>query len=119
MSRFSDRLKQIAHDRQLSGAEIARICDLPERTYGNYAGGIREPDYDTLVRICTRLGVTPNDLLLEAPGAQDADPRSSQISRIVAAVNALPDSEVDSVVIQVEALAAHRREKGKTKQSSR
>jgi len=95
------------------------MCDLPERTYANYASGIREPDYETLIRICARLGVTPNELLLEARDAQDTGPRSAQIRRVLAAVSVLPDSDIDSAVIQLEALAVHRRNKSETSQSSR
>jgi transcriptional regulator with XRE-family HTH domain len=50
----------------LSDAEVARRAGLAERRYGHYVRGAREPDLQTLLRICTALDVTPNDLLMPA-----------------------------------------------------
>jgi transcriptional regulator with XRE-family HTH domain len=66
MSVFATRLRQRARQLHLPDAEIAHRAGLSERRYGHYVRGLREPDFATFLRICTALGLTPNELLLPA-----------------------------------------------------
>ena len=108
MSYFSDRLKQIARERGLSGAQMARLCDISERTYANYSTGHRQPDFETLVRICGRLGVTPNDLLLDGYRPDPGEQREALFRRLISAAHALANEEVETAAIAIEAIARHR-----------
>jgi DNA-binding Xre family transcriptional regulator len=63
-----DRARQL----ELSDAEVARRAGLAERRYSHYVRGTRQPDFKTLLRICSALDTTPNDLLLA-----DASPKRS------------------------------------------
>lgn len=103
MKVFADNLKHRAKALNLSDAEVARRAGLAERRYGNYAIGRREPDLATLVRIAAVLGCSVDDLLSD----QSVKPsRETELRlRVIASITALPEQELKSILVQVEALA--------------
>jgi len=107
MDLFAKRLRERARELDLSDAEIARRAGLAERRYGHYVRGSREPDFATLLRICSVLGVTPNDLLL---GEERMRPpaHSRWMSRLCAAGQELQTDDLRLAVRQIEALVEHR-----------
>ena len=109
MSYFSDRLKQIARERGLSVAQMARICEISERTYANYSSGSRQPDFETLLRICGRLGVTPNQLLLDGYQPDPTEKRDALIRRLISVAGMMTDDDIEAAAIAAEAVALHRR----------
>lgn len=107
MEQFARRLKDRARQLGLSNAEVARRVGLSERRYGHYVRGVREPDFGTLVRICSVLDVTPNDLLLSrGPAASSRHER--WLSRLIVVGRKLATEDLQLAVEQVEILAAHR-----------
>lgn len=107
MERFAKRLRERARELELSDAEVARRAGLAERRYGHYVRGVREPDFETLLRICDVLDLTPNDLLitaeLVAPAAHDR-----WLSRLNATARKLETDDLRLAVRQIEALLEHR-----------
>jgi transcriptional regulator with XRE-family HTH domain len=106
MDLFAKRLKERARQLELSDAEVARRAGLSERRYGHYVRGAREPDFATLMRICSVLDVTPNDLLLANAPARPSG-RDRWISRLIAAARKLDVDDVQLAVRQVEAIVAY------------
>ena len=87
------------------GKRAARQCGLEERRYAHYAGGRREPDLETFVRIAKGLGTTPHWLLgLDVDGKKPSK-REMVLERVSMAARQLGDEELRVVAIQVEALA--------------
>ena len=109
MEYFPERLRRLATDREISNAEVARRCGIEERTYANYCSGKREPDLDTLLRICHKMGVTPNDLLL---GDETQNQRDNLVRRLAASLEEIDVSDITAVTIAIEALVAARRDMG-------
>jgi transcriptional regulator with XRE-family HTH domain len=109
MDLFAKRLRERAHQLELSDAEVARRAGLAERRYGHYVRGLREPDFATLVRICAVLDLTPNDLLMPDRPPRQSSAHDRWLSRLVAAGHKLETDDVKLVVRQIEALIAHRR----------
>jgi transcriptional regulator with XRE-family HTH domain len=107
MELFAKRLRERAHQLNLSDAEVARRAGLAERRYGHYVRNTHEPDYATLVRICEALDVTPNDLLLPAPAARQSVPER-WLSRLVGAGRMLSIDDLQLAVRQIEVLLEHR-----------
>jgi transcriptional regulator with XRE-family HTH domain len=105
MKLFSTRLRKRAEDLEISNAEAARRVGLAERRYANYTAGEREPDLATVARIAKALETTP-DYLLGFGEIPDTGKRSKVISRMNSAAQMLPDSELELVTVQLEALAA-------------
>ncbi len=116
MDVFTRKLRERARQLGLSNAEVARRADLNGRRYGHYARGTREPNLETLVRICAVLETTPNDLLgFEAEQALTEESPAEQERRILrerlnAACNVLQTDNLRLTVKQVETLVQHQRE---------
>jgi transcriptional regulator with XRE-family HTH domain len=68
---FARRLRTLRVSRGFTTARsFAVALKIDENRYTRYERGEVEPDLSLLVQICTMIGVSPNDLLLEtAPGA--------------------------------------------------
>jgi transcriptional regulator with XRE-family HTH domain len=72
MMTFGKRLK---HHRLRAGyssaAKFGEEMGILPVTYRTYEAGKAEPGFDTLLRICRRLGITPNDLFSPADLPRD------------------------------------------------
>lgn len=109
MDQFATRLRQRAKELGISHAEAARRSGLSERRYAHYVSGIREPDLATLVRIAKALQTTPNALLGVDGKKAEATRKSLLQDRLNSVANTLRESDIESVIVQVEALANFRR----------
>ena len=104
METFGRRLKERARQLGISDREAARQCGLEERRYAHYAGNRREPDLETLLRIASGLGTTPNWLLgLDGEGKRPTK-RGAMLDRLSTSAKQLSDEELRITVIQTEAL---------------
>ena len=100
MDAFAKRLRDRARELGLSDAEVARRAGLAERRYGHYTRGVRQPDFQTLLRICKVLGNTPNDLLIK-PAAK-IKPQERWQERLWAAGVQLDPDDLKIAVGQIE-----------------
>lgn len=106
MEPLATRLRERARELELSDAEVGRRAGLSERRYGNYVRGTREPDLATVLRICSVLDITPNDLLVtNRPTAQPE--RERWLSRLVAAGRNLSVEDLKLAVDLVAAIGAN------------
>ena len=102
---FAQRFKERAVRLGISDRQAARPCGLEERRYAHYAGGRREPDLETLVRIANSLGTTPNWLLgLDGEGKRPTE-RTAMLDRLSTAARQLTDEELRITTVQTEAVA--------------
>jgi transcriptional regulator with XRE-family HTH domain len=111
METFSKNLKARARELELSDAEVARRAGLNERRYGHYVTGAREPDLETLVRICRVLKTTPDHLLgfAEERSIDKAErERNALIARLTGAGDSLETDDLKVLVKQAEAFAKER-----------
>lgn len=60
---FTERLKEARKRKKLKQREMAEHLQIGMRTYQNYEGGQRRPDYETLVVIADYLEVSLDYLL--------------------------------------------------------
>jgi transcriptional regulator with XRE-family HTH domain len=107
MRNLGQRLRDRARAIGLSDAEVARRAGLSERRYGNYVTGAREPDLETLVRICGALAATPNDVLTQSGKTAQSSKRERLTGRLMSAVGALPDDKLELAICQTECLIRH------------
>ena len=107
MDVFATKLRERAAQLGISNAEVARRAGLSERRYGHYVSGVREPDLRTLVTIAETLGTTP-DALLGAADPKPSSQRQDLQDRILSALAALSEDDLQTLAIQIEALAAAR-----------
>ncbi|MBQ6555182.1 MAG: helix-turn-helix transcriptional regulator, partial [Firmicutes bacterium] len=73
---IGNKLLTIRKKRGLTQAETAEKANLSDRTYADIERGTANMRVDTLVNICSALGITPNDILLE----EDVDFSSEEIT---------------------------------------
>ena len=52
MASLSERLKQIRQERKLTQQDIAKNCEISLRSYKYYEHGDRNPDSETLIKLC-------------------------------------------------------------------
>lgn len=60
---FSKRLQAARKQKKLKQTDVAEHFKIAYRTYQNYEGGQRRPDYETLVALADYLDVTTDYLL--------------------------------------------------------
>ena len=63
MMKFSERLKEIRNERKLTQKEVAKQLNISTTCYAGYEQSYREPDYQTLRKICKFFNVTSDYLL--------------------------------------------------------
>lgn len=108
---IGQRLRRRARELALSDAEVARRAGLSERRYGNYVASSREPNFSVFLKLCDVLSVTPNDILLDNNGGDEARLRSRRnvrLGRIMSALSSLPEGDWDVAIDILDALAKRR-----------
>jgi transcriptional regulator with XRE-family HTH domain len=107
MQVLGEQLRRRARELDLTGAEVARRAGLSPRRYGNYVTGDREPDLQTLVRICKVLTTTPDQLLGfdDARSAKKKSERDRLIDKLLAAASGLDDKQLKLAVRHLEVMA--------------
>ena len=76
---FSDRLRAITKRYGWSQVELGSRTGFSQSFISALFSGTKQPSLDTLMTLCSALGVTPNDLLLE-PAAESVQDEGSAVS---------------------------------------
>lgn len=63
MNKFSERLRQVLKDKQLSQSALAKKIGMSQGVVNNYCTGKREPTLDVLILICNELNESADYLL--------------------------------------------------------
>lgn len=63
MIKFAERLWELRREKGMKQREMADILGIKLRSYQNYEGGDRRPDYEGLVALADYFGVTTDYLL--------------------------------------------------------
>jgi transcriptional regulator with XRE-family HTH domain len=63
MKIFCERLKEMRVQRGLTQKALAIYLEIGENAYQNYEYGKREPNYETLVKLCKKLNVSADYLV--------------------------------------------------------
>lgn len=63
MIKFSERIRELRQEKGVKQREMADILGIKLRSYQNYEGGDRRPDYEGLVALADYFGVTTDYLL--------------------------------------------------------
>ena len=84
MSKFAERLKRGREAKYESAEQFAHALDLSPHAYRKYERGHSEPNFETLTRICTLLGLTPNDLFPDAVGSRRKNSKAASARSVAA-----------------------------------
>ena len=63
MIKFAERLRELRREKGVTQLEMANFMGVKHRSYQNYEGGDRRPDYVGLVALADYFGVTTDYLL--------------------------------------------------------
>jgi len=107
MQVLGERLRKRAKELDLTGAEVARRAGLSPRRYGNYVTGDREPDLQTLVRICRVLTTTPDQVLGfdEAKSAKKRSERDRLLDKLMTTAELLSDAQLRLAIRHLEVIS--------------
>ena len=65
LRQIGNKLYEIRNRKSMSRAEVAEKASLSERTYADIERGSVTMRIDSLLKICTALHITPNDILID------------------------------------------------------
>ncbi|WP_298025140.1 helix-turn-helix domain-containing protein [uncultured Dysosmobacter sp.] len=63
MIKFSERVRELRQEKGMKQREMADVLQIKLRSYQNYEGGERRPDYEGLVALADYFDVTTDYLL--------------------------------------------------------
>ena len=63
MIKFSERLRELRREKKVTQAKMADFLGIKLRSYQNYEGSSRRPDYEGLVALADYFDVTTDYLL--------------------------------------------------------
>ena len=106
MRGIGDRLRARARELELSDSEVARRLGLSQARYANYVAETREPDFETLLRICRVLAVTPDEVLGVAVRDRPEEDRRLH-ERIAAAAESMDPATLGLAADLMDTLARH------------
>jgi transcriptional regulator with XRE-family HTH domain len=104
MRGFGKRLRDRARELGLTDADVAGRVGLTQQRYHAYVADRAEPDLETLVRICTGLGTTP-DAVLGVGSPQPEDEPGLLRARVLAALETMAVPTMRAAAAVVDALA--------------
>ena len=63
MVKFAQRLKELRLDNSLTQAELANALSVDQRTVSTWEKGIRDPDFESLMKIARYFNISADYLL--------------------------------------------------------
>ena len=63
MIKFAERLRELRREKKVTQSKMADFLGIKQRSYQNYEGGSRRPDYEGLVALADYFDVTTDYLL--------------------------------------------------------
>lgn len=108
MDLFAKMLRARARELDLTDTEVARRAGLQTARFNHYVTGRREPDLQTIVRICRVLNTTPNDLLGFDADEPENKERGNLETRLLASGKQLTDANLKLAIDQIELLLKHQ-----------
>jgi transcriptional regulator with XRE-family HTH domain len=92
---WSDRLRQAMTEAGFTQERLARTIGSQQSRIGHYCHGRREPDFATLCKIVSTLGITTDWLLFGDPGSKPS--ASSRIAALHASLSPSARTELEAV----------------------
>ena len=62
-NKFAGRLKELRNEAKLSQDKLAKMLCVSQRSISSWENGVRQPDFDMLMKIATTLDVSTDYLL--------------------------------------------------------
>ncbi len=79
LSSIGNNLYKTRKEKGLTQAEVAEMADISDRTYADIERGSVTMRVDSLLKICTALRITPNDILVTDNDTQITEQDIAQV----------------------------------------
>jgi len=102
MDRFSERLKQLRTERNITQARLAELLDIDQRVYSRWERGVVRPHFDTIVKIADILNVSIDELAARNDSSDsnvEIKIRNPELHRLYQKVNLLSDEDQKALAI--------------------
>jgi len=105
MGRFSERLRQLREERNITQSRLAQLLDVLPCVYNRWENGVATPYWDTIVKIADILNVSLDELAARGK-AKDADAeaktRNPELHRLYQKADQLSDEDQKALIIVLD-----------------
>src|SRR3972149_5698121 len=109
MANFSERLKELRTQRNLTQTRLAELMEISPRVYSRWETGDVTPHFDTIVRLADTLGVSLDALAGRKEGAGEGRVKNPELNRLYKKVDQLSDEDQKALVIVLDSLVKRSR----------
>jgi transcriptional regulator with XRE-family HTH domain len=110
---FSDRLKRLLAQRDMTQAELSRALHLGKSTVSQYVSGVRTPDVSTLAKLAEFFSVSVDYLLGRTGVPWPAVIKEPDVEALVRRAGDLTPEDRRKVLDYIDYLRFERRRKGR------
>ncbi|RPJ55540.1 MAG: XRE family transcriptional regulator [Acidobacteria bacterium] len=104
MSDFSDRLRALRTQRNLTQTRLAELLAVSPRVYNRWERGVATPYLDTIVKIANILQVSLDELAGRQPAPSEPRLQNPKLSQLYRQVDQLSDEDQQALVILMDSL---------------
>jgi len=102
MARFSERLRQLREERNITQSRLAQLLDVLPCVYNRWENGVATPYWDTIVKIADILNVSLDELAARGEiNTADADAkiRNPELHRLYKKADQLSDEDQKALIV--------------------
>jgi len=102
MDRFSERLRQLRSERNITQTRLAELLNVDQRVYSRWERGVVRPHFDTIVKIADILNVSIDELAARNDSKDsnvEMKIRNPELHRLCQKVNLLSDEDQKALTI--------------------
>ena len=107
MDRFSERLRQLRSERNITQIRLAELLDVNPRVYNRWKTGVAIPYWGTIVKIADILNVSLDELA-ERSELKDSDAvmkiRNPELHRLYQKADQLSDEDQKALLVVLDSL---------------
>ena len=107
MDRFSERLRQLREERNITQTRLAELINVLPRVYNRWERGAARPHWDTIVKIADILNVSLDELTVRSD-AKDFDAeikiRNPELHRLYQQADKLSDEDQKVIFAVLDSL---------------
>ena len=102
MSLFSERLKKLRSDRNITQTRLAELLEVDPRVYNRWERGTATPQFDTIIKIADILQVSLDELAGRAEITAEPKIHNYELLNLYPQVDGLPDEDQQALVLVID-----------------
>ncbi|MCP4487287.1 MAG: helix-turn-helix domain-containing protein [Gammaproteobacteria bacterium] len=102
MSHFSERLKQLRANRNITQVRLAELLEVDPRVYNRWERGTATPQFDTIIKIANILQVSLDELAGRTELATEPRIHNYELMSLYHQVDDLPDEDQQALILVID-----------------